>query len=71
MAVHQCAQFSTNPMHLHEQAVICIGHYLLSMQDKGMVYKPDSTKGIEVYVDADFSGGWDPGDAMNADNVNS
>ena len=55
MAVHQCAQFSTNPMHLHERAVICIGCYLLSMQDKGMVYKPDSTRGIKVYANADFA----------------
>jgi hypothetical protein len=36
-----------------------------------MTYTPDPTKGIEVYVDADFAGGWDPGDAMNADNVYS
>jgi hypothetical protein len=71
MDVHQCAQFNTNPMHLHEQAVILIGHYLLSMQDKGMVYKPDSARGIKVNVDADLSGGCDPGNAMNADNVYS
>jgi hypothetical protein len=36
-----------------------------------MTYTPDPTKGIKVYVDADFAGGWDPGDAMNADNVYS
>jgi hypothetical protein len=48
MAVHQCAHFSTNPMRLHKHTAICIGHYLLSMQDKGMVYKPDSIRGIEV-----------------------
>jgi hypothetical protein len=71
MAVHQCAQFSANPMRSHEQAVMHIGRYLLSMQDRGMTYTPDSTRGIEVYVDAEFAGGWDPGDAMNADNVYS
>ncbi len=71
MAVHQCAQFSANPMHSHEQAVMRIGRYLLSMQDRSMTYTPDSTRGIEVYVDADFAGGWDSGDAMNADNVYS
>ena len=49
MAVHQCARFSTNPMRLHEQAVMRIGRYLLSTREKGMIYKPDSTKGIEVY----------------------
>jgi hypothetical protein len=36
-----------------------------------MTYTPDPTKVIEVYADADFAGGWDPGDAMNADNVYS
>ncbi len=36
-----------------------------------MKYTPDSTKGIEVYVDADFAGGWDPGHLLNADNVYS
>jgi hypothetical protein len=69
MVAHQCPQFSANPMRSHEQAVMCIGQYLLLTQDRGMMYTPDSTKGIKVYVDADFVGGWDPGDAMNADNV--
>jgi KUP system potassium uptake protein len=48
-----------------------IGRYLISTQDRGMTYTPDPTKGIEVYVDADFAGGWDPGDARNAENVYS
>ncbi len=71
MAVHQCARFSVNPMRLHEQAVMRIGRYLLSTCKKGMIYKPDLTKGIEVYVDADFAGGWDPADTMNADKIYS
>jgi hypothetical protein len=71
MATHQCACFSVNPMQLHEQAVIPIGRCLLSTKEKGMIYCPDSTRGIEVFVDADFAGGWDPGDALNADNVYS
>ncbi len=71
MAVHQCARFSSNPMRSHEQAVMRIGQYLLSTQDRGMTYTPDPTKGIKMYVDADCAGGWDPGDAMNADNVYS
>ncbi len=71
MAVHQCARFSANPMRLHEQAIMCIGRYLLSTHDRGMMYTSDPTKGIKVYVDADFAGGWDPGDAMNADIVYS
>jgi hypothetical protein len=71
MAVHQCAWFSTNPMRLHEKAVICTWCYLLSTQAKGMVCKPDSTRGIKVYIDANFAWGWDPRDAMNAGNAYS
>jgi hypothetical protein len=44
-------------MQLHEQAVMRIGRYLLSSKNKVMIYSPDSSKGIEVYVDADFAGG--------------
>ena len=71
MAVHQCAGFSINPMRSHKQAVLRIGRYLLSTKERGMIYAPDSSKGLEVFVDADFAGGWDPGDASNADNVYS
>jgi hypothetical protein len=71
MATHQCARFSVNLMHSHEQAVIRIGRILLSTKEKGMLYKPDSSKGIEVFVDADFAGGWDSANAMNAENIHS
>jgi hypothetical protein len=71
MATHQCARFSINPMRSHEQAVIQIGRYLLTMKEIDMIYNPHSTKGIEVFVDADFAGGWDPDDALNTDNVYS
>jgi hypothetical protein len=48
-----------------------IGRYLLSTKKQGMIYCPDSKRGIEVFVDADFVGGWNPEDALNADNVYS
>ena len=48
-----------------------IGRYLLSTKEKGMIYHPDSDRGIEVFVDANFAGGWDPEDALNADSVYS
>ncbi len=69
MAVHQCARFSVFPMRSHEQAVMRIGRYLLSTCEKGMTYKPDSFKELEVYVDADFASSWDPADPGNADNI--
>jgi hypothetical protein len=71
MAVHQCTWFSVFPMHLHEQAVMRIGQYLLSTRKKGLTYKPDSSKGLEVYVNADFAGRWDPADPGIANNIYS
>jgi hypothetical protein len=61
----------TNPMCLHEQTVMHIGCYLLMTQDRGMAHTSDPTKGIKIYVDANFAGAWDPKDAMNADNFYS
>ena len=34
-----------------------------------MVYNPDTSKGLECYVDADFAGGWQEANADNKDNV--
>ena len=71
MAVHQCARFNNNPKRSHEQAVMRIGRYLLGSKDRGIVFSPDSTKGLEVFVDADFAGMWDPENATDADTVYS
>ena len=62
MAKLQCARFNNNPQLSHEQAVKCIGRYLLDTKDKGIIYRPDIKTGLECYVDADFSGGWKYGD---------
>jgi hypothetical protein len=71
MAVHQCAPFSANPMRSHEQAVMHIGQYLLSSKEKRMLYTPDPKLGLEVWVDADFAGGWILEEADDTDNVYS
>ena len=34
-----------------------------------MIYRPDLKSGLEVFVDANFAGGWDVLDAENAENV--
>jgi hypothetical protein len=69
MAVHQCACFSVNPMRSHELAIMRIGRYLCDNCNSGIIFKVDKKKGLEVYVDADFAGGWSSADADNADNV--
>ena len=58
MAVHQIARFSNNPKLSHEKSIMRICRYLIGTADKGMIFKPDKTKGLELYVDADFAGNW-------------
>jgi hypothetical protein len=69
--VHQCARFSVNPKRSHERSVVQIGRYLLTTRNRGILYKPDKTKGLECYVDADFAGGWQKADADSACSVMS
>ena len=55
-------------MLLHKQAVTFIGRYLQHSRDRGIIFKIDTSKVLECYVDADFSGGWNqtyPDDASN------
>jgi hypothetical protein len=37
-----------------------LARYLKGTRDKGLILKPRKGKGLEVFVDADFSGNWDP-----------
>jgi hypothetical protein len=69
MAVHQSARFSVNPMRFHKLAIMQIGRYLCDNCEWDLIFKVDKTKGLEVYVDTDFSGGWSCADADNADDV--
>jgi histone deacetylase 1/2 len=57
-STHQCARFSANPKLMHERALKRIVRYLKGTKDKGIILKPQSDKGIECYVDADFAGGY-------------
>ena len=57
-AVHQCARFSSDPRITHGEAVIRIARYLKSRQKEGLILDPHTSKSIEVYADADFSGNW-------------
>ena len=46
-----------------------IGKYLLGTRDRGIKFTPDKYRGIEYFVDADFSGSWDKADAGNSEYV--
>jgi Reverse transcriptase (RNA-dependent DNA polymerase) len=59
-AVHQCARFAHDPKMEHSKAVKWIGRYLKGTRDAGTILRPDKSKSLEVFVDADFAGNWDP-----------
>ena len=69
MSTHQCARVNNDPHLSHELAVKRIGRYLLDTREKGMIYRPDITRGLECYVDADFSGGWKDGNNDSPESV--
>jgi hypothetical protein len=58
MAVHICAQFNSDPRLQHEQAVKRIVRYLKRTSGKGLILRPDTSRGLESHVDADFAGGF-------------
>jgi len=59
-ATHMLARFSSAPKEEHGKAVKWLGRYLAGTRDKGLILRPDATKGMEIYCDADFAGAWDP-----------
>jgi len=69
MATHQTARFSIDPKLSHEKAVIRIGKYLRGTAERGIIFTPDKTMGLECYVDADFAGGWNQLNPTEADTL--
>ena len=69
-AVSQAAQFLENPKRCHEPAVIKICKYLLGTMDDGMYMHPNGNS-FEVYVDADFAGGYNKGHTDDPDTAKS
>jgi len=67
MAVHQTAHFSIEPMRSHKLAIMRIGRYLCNNPEGGIIYNVNRTKGLEVYADADFAGGWSIANSENVD----
>jgi hypothetical protein len=58
MAVQQCARFCNNPQQEHEEAVKRICRYLMKTKAQGLTIKPDKSRGLECFVDADWAGSW-------------
>ena len=68
---HQCARFSTCPKVEHGKAIRWLARYLKGTKDKGTILRPNKEKGLEVYVDADFAGNWDPDEHGDPDTARS
>ena len=66
---HQCARFNNDPKLSHARAVKKIVRYLLDTRDKGIIFSPDLSKGLECFVDADFGGGWKDEDHDSPESV--
>jgi hypothetical protein len=68
---HQCARFTTDPKQEHAQALRWLGRYLRETRTQGTILRPVKGKDLEVYVDADFSGNWDPKETKDVDTARS
>ena len=68
---HQCARFVQEPKKEHGAAIRQLVRYLIGTKDKGMIIKPDLSKGLEVHVDSDFAGNLDKDDTSSKDTARS
>ena len=69
MVVHQIAHFCANPKRNHEKGIICIAQYLQTTANFSMMYKIDLKRGIEVYIDADFTRLWTYETALDTNSI--
>jgi hypothetical protein len=53
-------RFVSKPKQEHAKAVKWLAKYLIQTKDEGYTINPDPSKGLQVYVDADFARNWDP-----------
>ena len=64
-ATHQCARFAAETKVEHGKVVRWLGRYLKGTCNRGMTFKPDRSRRLEIYVDADFAGNWNKEEAFN------
>ena len=66
-ATHQCPRYVADPKKSHVGAVRWLGRHLLHSRRKGIRFKVDITRDLELFVDASFVGNWDKQDAQTGD----
>jgi hypothetical protein len=57
-AMHQIANYSSDPRQSHGKAIHYLVRYLKKTHNLGLKFKPDPKKGLKCYCDVDFSGTW-------------
>jgi hypothetical protein len=55
----------------HGEAVKWLGRYLKGTRDKGTILRPVEGRDLEVFLDADFAGNWDPNEHWDRDTARS
>ena len=58
LARQKCAHFCNNLGRYHEEAIKQIYRYLLKTKSQGLTLRPDKSKDLECFVDADWTGSW-------------
>ena len=71
MEVHQAAKFSNNHKNSYDTAAKRTCKRLLNTSNDGLMCKPDASKGLEAFVDADFAGCFDDNVAEDPASVHS
>ena len=63
--VHQCARQCEKPILSQKRAVHMSVRYLSGTKDKTIIFTPDKKVGVECFVNAYLSGGWQSCDTDN------
>jgi len=70
--VNQCAQFSNNPKESHATALKCIGCYLNTTADRGiLIHQCEGIPTLDCWVDADFAGFYSKEDSKDPTSIRS
>ena len=64
---HQYARFSSCPKTEHSEKLLWLAINLKGLKHKGTILKLLKGDNIDVYVDTDFYGNWDPKDHTDRD----
>ena len=56
--------FAMEPDMEHGKVVHWLGHFLKGTQKIGLIFTPDPTSRLEVYIDADFAINWNKEEAV-------